>query len=177
MRVAAGGAPSTGRAALTTYILDGETLALDSLPDGELRQAYAYWRAQKGAKKFPSRHDISPEGMKPFLSKVMLIDVCHSPLDFIYRVFGTSIVTAHGKDFTGKSVRDLDPPAFAELIWRQYSEVLSIGDAVPHRVRLFAGNQNLNYYRVTMPLSTDGTTIDMLLAVSVESRDFWKAIH
>jgi hypothetical protein len=92
-------------------------------------------------------------------------------------VFGTGIVTAHGKDFTGKSVRDLDPPAFAELIWRQYSEVLQIGDAVAHRVRLYAGNQYINYHRVTMPLSTDGTTIDMLLAVSIENRDFWKATH
>jgi hypothetical protein len=169
--------PSIGRDALATYILDGETLTLDSLPDGELRQAHAYWRAQKGTKNFPSRHDISPEGMKPFLSKVMLIDVYHSPLNFIYRVFGTGIVTAHGKDFTGKSVRDLDPPAFAELIWRQYSEVLQIGDAVAHRVRLYAGNQYINYHRVTMPLSTDGTTIDMLLAVSIENRDFWKATH
>jgi hypothetical protein len=44
-------------------------------------------------------------------------------------------------------------------------------------VRLYAGNQYINYHRVTMPLSTDGTTIDMLLAVSIENRDFWKAAH
>ena len=126
---------------------------------------------------FPSRDDISPEGMKSFLSKVMLIDVCHSPLDFTYRVFGTGIAGAHGKDFTGKSVRNLDPPAFADLIWRQYAEVLETGDAVLHRVRLFTGDQSLNYHRITMPLSTDGSTIDRLLAVSVESWDFWKAIY
>lgn len=162
---------------MPTYILDGETLALGGLPDGELRQAYEYWRVQKGARTYPSRNDISPEGMKSFLAKIMLIDVRYSPLDFVYRVFGTGIVAAHGKDFTGKSVRDLDPPAFAELIWRQYSEVLSLGDAVFHRVRLFAGDRYLNYHRITMPLSTDGTTIDRLLAVSVESRDFWKAIN
>jgi hypothetical protein len=177
MRAVVGAVLSTGRDALATYILDGETLTLDSMPDGDLRQAYEYWRTQKGTKTFPSRHDISPEGMKPFLSKVMLIDVCDSRLDFIYRVYGTSIVTAHGKDFTGKSVRALDPPAFAELIWRQYSEVLQIGDAVAHRVRLFAGNHYMNYHRVTMPLSTDGTTIGMLLAVSIENREFWNAAH
>ncbi len=105
----------------------------------------------------------------------MLIDVCTAPLDFIYRVFGTSIVAAGGADFTGKSVRDLRPAAFAELIWRQYSEVLAIGGAAFHSVRLLAGDKYINYHRITMPLSTDGSTIDMLLAVSVEKRDFWKA--
>jgi hypothetical protein len=162
---------------LATYNLDGETLPLDSLPNGDLRQAYEYWCAQKGARAFPSRSDISPEGMKSFLAKTMLIDVRSSSLDFIFRVFGTGIVAAHGKDFTGKSVRDLDPAAFAELIWRQYSEVLDIGDAVLHRVRLSARDRYLNYHRITMPLSTDGSTIDRLLAVSVESRDFWKAVY
>ena len=161
---------------MPTNILRSETLDLDSLPDGALRQAYDYWRARKGAKIYPSRKDITPEGMKPFLAKTMLIDVCHSPLDFIFRVFGTGIATAHGKDYTGKSVRDLDPAAFAELIWNQYSEVLSAGDAVFHRVQFTGGDRYINYHRITMPLSTDGTTIDMLLAVSIESRDFWNSV-
>jgi hypothetical protein len=101
---------------LATNSLGGETLDLDSLPSGELRQAYEYWCAQKGTKTYPARKDITPEGMKPFLSKTMLIDVHHSPLNFIFRVFGTGIAMAHGKNYTGKSVRDLDPPEFADLI-------------------------------------------------------------
>lgn len=176
MRAAAGAHPSIGRDALADYSFEGELLPLDSMPDGDLRRGYDYWRAQKGAKKYPSRTDISPEGMKPFLSKVMLIDVRQSPLDFVYRVFGTAVASANNKDFTGKSVRDLEPPDFAELIWQQYSEAVRTGEPSLHRVQLVTENQTMNYHRILLPLSTDGSTIDMLLAVSVENRDFWKAV-
>src|SRR5918995_1585212 len=95
----------------------GETLSLSDLRHPALRQAYDYWRLRRDQREFPSRADISPEGMKAFLKYVMLIDVFHEPLNFIYRVFGTGIATAHRKDFTRKSVREIEPSEFSDLIW------------------------------------------------------------
>ncbi|MBX6322827.1 MAG: PAS domain-containing protein [Rhodospirillaceae bacterium] len=141
-----------------------------------LQQAYSYWQRKKGDRPFPTRQDLEPDEMKPFLPQVMLIDVLNGPLDFVYRVFGTGISLPLGRDYTRKSVRRLEPPQFAELIWRQYGEALTARAPVLHSVERVAGGMTRRYLRLTMPLSTDGTTVDKLFAVSTENSAFWTGI-
>lgn len=152
----------------------GETLPLEMMTDQRLVRAHRYWQDHCHGHPFPARTDIAPEEMKPFLSNVMLIDIRHDPLDFVYRVFGTSIAVAHGADYTGKSVRSLDPPEFSTIIWGQYKDVLDRGTPVLHRVAFAPADAYRNYQRITMPLSSDGTIIDKLLAVSDEDHSFWE---
>lgn len=152
----------------------GETLS----PDGvvlqeELQQAYDYWRAKKGAAAFPARTDLHPEEMKPFLARVMLIEVRGEPRDFVYKVYGTGVALPSGRDFTQHSVRELTPPDFAALIWRQYNEVVERRCALLHRVGLDDPAREMSYLRLTAPLSSDGATIDKLFAVSMEDQAFW----
>jgi hypothetical protein len=155
----------------------GETLPPSELRHPLLRTAYDYWCLIKGEREFPSRQDITPEGMKLYLSRVMLIDVSYKPLDFVYRVYGSGIAQASGKDFTGKSVRQLEPPAFAALIWRQYLEVVNQRKPCLHAIQLSAGSRFTKYHRLTLPLSTDGLAIDKLLAVSIEDGKFWEGVR
>ena len=152
----------------------------ESLPLGELRHpllhaAHDYWSQKRGNREFPSRKDISTEGMKTFLANVMLIDVSYDPLDFVYRVFGSGVGRAQGKDYTGKSVRDLKPAKFSDLIWHQYVEVVNRRKPCLHGVMYSADAKYEKYHRVTLPLSSDGLVIDKLLAVSIEDGKFWKA--
>jgi len=151
----------------------GESLPLAELRDPALRKVYDYWCLIRGERELPSRKDISPEDMKVYLSRVMLIDVSYRPLDFVYRVFGSGIAQAAGKDYTGKSVRHLDPAEFAALIWRQYTEVVNERKPCLHGIKLSAGSRLLRYHRLTLPLSGDGVVIDKLLAVSIEDGKFW----
>ena len=74
------------------------------------------WRLSSGAsgsvRLWPlDKHgakDIFPGGMKAYLSRVMLIDASHDPLDFVYRVLGSTIAQAQGKEYPGKSVHQLE---------------------------------------------------------------------
>ena len=143
----------------------GESLPLTELRDPALRKVYYYWCLIKGERELPSRKDIAPEEMKVYLSRVMLIDVSYQPLDFVYRVFGSGIAQAAGKDYTGKSVRQLEPADFAGLIWRQYLDVVNQRKPCLHGIRLAAGARLLRYHRLTLPLSGDGAVVDKLLAV------------
>jgi hypothetical protein len=155
----------------------GESLPLTELRDPTLRTVYDYWCRIRGERELPARGDISPQDMTAYLSRVMLIDVSRQPLDFVYRVFGSGIARATGKDYTGKSVGQLEPPAFAALIWRQYLEVVNERKPCLHGVRLSAGARFLRYQRLTLPLSADGAVIDKLLAVSIEDKKFWESFR
>jgi hypothetical protein len=154
----------------------GESLPLTEMRDPLLREAYDYWSRQRGDRTMPSRRDIAPEDMRAFLTHVMLIDVHREPLDFIYRVFGTGIADAHGREYTGKSARLLEPAGFAELVWQQYLEVVEAKAPRLHAVRRDTGARYEKYQRLTLPLSSDGTSVDKLLAISIEDSAFWKNV-
>ena len=159
-----------------TQKFSGESLPLSELGHPVLREAYDYWCRKCRGRAMPSRQDIAPEEMKSYLSRVMLIDVHRAPLDFVYRVFGSVIASAHGREYTGRSARTLEPAGFAELIWQQYLEVAETKAPRLHAVRLASGDKYLDYQRLTVPLSSDGEIVDKLLAVSIEDGDFWKPV-
>ena len=155
----------------------GESLPLAELRDATLRSVYDYWCRIRGERELPARGDISPQDTAVYLARVMLIDVSHQPLDFVYRVFGSGIARAAGKDYTGKSVRQLEPAEFAGLIWRQYLDVVNQRTPCLHGIMLSAGARFLRYQRLTLPLSSDGAVVDKLLAVSIEDRKFWDSFR
>ena len=161
---------------MAMHAFSGESLALAEMRDPVLREVYDYWCRTRGERTMPSRKDIAPEDMRSYLSHVMLIDVSHDSLGFVYRVFGTDIARAHGKEYTGKSVRQLQPAGFADLVWQQYLEVVEAKAPRLHAVQLEADGRHEKYQRLTLPLSSDGAIVDKLLAVSIEDGTFWKPI-
>lgn len=154
----------------------GESLPLTELRHPVLCDAYDYWRLRKGDRAFPSRKDIEPEDMKVYLANVMLIDVSYEPLDFVYRVFGSGIARSHGKDYTGKSVRELEPGEFSKLVWQQYLDAVNEKKPCLQGIIFEAGAKYYKYQRLILPLSSDGSTIDKLLTVSIEDGKFWEAV-
>jgi len=154
----------------------GESLPLTDLRHPLLCNVYDYWCLRKGDRELPSRKDISPEDMRDYLARAMLIDVSYQPLDFVYRVFGSGIARAHGKDYTGKSVGQLEPLEFSTLVWDQYLDVVNGREPRLHGVTFSWEARFEKYQRLTLPLSSDGSVIDKLLAVSIEDRKFWKTI-
>jgi hypothetical protein len=154
----------------------GSALDLGEATQIELIQALEYWELKRGPRPFPSRQDLLPQEMKPFLSHVMLIDVQQDPPDFVYRIYGTSISLPTGKDYTRLSVRNIKPADFSDLVWRQYSEVVEAREPKLHCVCYVDGASQRRYLRVTMPLSSDGSTVDKLFAVSMENAQFWNGL-
>src|SRR6266478_2370857 len=147
---------------MTMNVFTGESLPLTELRHPMLRDAYDYWCLIKGDRNLPSRGDMSPEGMKVYLSNVMLIDVSYDPLDFVYRVFGSGIARVHGKDYTGKSVHQLEPTEFSRLVWHQYLDVVNERKPGLHGVTFASEARYEKYHRLTLPLSSDGLSIDKL---------------
>lgn len=72
--------------------------------DPRLARLYAYWLRKRGDRPAPSRSDLDPSEIKPFLPILNLIDVQDDPLAFRHRLVGTEIVDRLGRDATGRWV-------------------------------------------------------------------------
>ncbi|MGH6931006.1 MAG: PAS domain-containing protein [Dongiaceae bacterium] len=69
-----------------------------------LAEVYGYWDAKRGHRRMPSRADIDPAELRPYIANLLLVDVRHEPFKLTYRLVGTREVKARGGDPTGKDV-------------------------------------------------------------------------
>jgi hypothetical protein len=127
--------------------------------------ATAYWRSKATATGLPSRSQLDPLEMRQFLAKILIVDI-ETGGDFIFRLCGTEISAANGRDLTGqrasqenlgaslpqfidayqRAIRDRQPIFFIGHMWWQDRAYVAFEQAV-------------------LPLSSDGSTIDKLLCV------------
>jgi len=142
-------------------------LPLDGLEFESLRWAYAYWQERKGDHLGPAWRDIDlsafPAKMVP---RVCVMDSVPDPLDFTYRFWGTAITGMHRYDLTGRSVRHLTPPEYAECIWGQYRDVFEARASLAFITEVPLETGVLTHYAVIrMPLSDAGSAVDGILSV------------
>ncbi|MBT6116385.1 MAG: PAS domain-containing protein [Rhodospirillaceae bacterium] len=138
-----------------------------------LQEVFDYWTALRGERFAPRPEEIRPEGFAPsILPFVVLTDVLREPFDLRFRLVGTAIVDAHGIELTGTSVADLRPREYADLIWRQYLDLLR--ERAPHVFGIETLGSEERWSRQVVfraPLSSDGEAIDSVLAVDIHEGD------
>lgn len=134
-----------------------------------LRLGLAVWEAARGERRMPARRDLDPVEMpRSLLKHLMLVDVEHGERRrYRWRLIGTHITTALDRDMTGHYWDAIyDDHILAGLSngpdWAitHCRPVRTIGTA-PIDERSFFRCENLH-----LPLSSDGSVVDMLLLVS-----------
>jgi hypothetical protein len=123
-----------------------------------------YWEEKRRGRRMPSRADIDPFELKPYLPGLILIDVVDDPRRYVYRLVGTREVAMRGKDPTGRSM--IDGFFAADL-----DSALAIPDQVVRtRAPLYihrsftapdgrVGDEDL----IMLPLSADGERVTMIM--------------
>ena len=137
------------------------------IPEGQAVQQLWHRFFRHG--RLPSRADFSIEDLRPWLGKLILVDVLHNPdgIDLFYRVHGTKLAEILGQELTGKRLSDLQPPELRALIHAEYLEVLAARKPMVFRRRRSYGD--LGTYlveRILLPLSRDGGTVDQVLSLA-----------
>ena len=124
-----------------------------------------YWQEKRGSRLAPAREEIDPADFVQILPRVMLADVLSDPLNFRYRLSGTGICNVHGEDLTHLLARDLLPPQYGALIHGHYVQAVTERRPLLHLIRFESADKLRTYARLLLPLSADGLTINMLMAV------------
>lgn len=128
-----------------------------------VRQAHEYWRSKRSGDRLPCRADIRPEEIARLLPYVFLVDVIGDPPAFKYRLVGTQINQWAGGEHTGVSVNEREYGPDWQLVHDIYMSVLSKRAPVYSEYSaLWRAHDFLWYERIIAPLSSDGTSVDML---------------
>lgn len=158
---------SRSRPAVPRETMRSIPLDLESTDEPGFKRLIAYWRGKRRDGRLPARRDIVPVDLKPILAQLLLVDVEREPLDFRYRLAGTSSYDIFGFDLTGKRVRDIEPREWAETVWESLATVVRTGQ--PQYVRLdfeMPDGRGRSYRVLRLPLADDGRTVDCILLMS-----------
>jgi hypothetical protein len=140
--------------------------AMQEIRSAALQRLYADWDSRRRGREFPARRDFDPCEMRYILGFLNLVDVLRGPLRFRYRVFGSEIATRLAFEMTGRLVDDYPLPEHRALVQHRYAETIAARrPIVAHHDRRSHDEQLLHQYEsLVLPLSSDGTEIDMLMA-------------
>jgi hypothetical protein len=130
-----------------------------------VRAMHAYWESKLRGRRMPSRADLDPAEIVPFLPNILLVDVVsHDPLSLVYRVVGTREVEARGMDPTNRSVADAFYCRSLDVALANYRLAIELKAPVFDN-----GPQKSPYARLSdhgsifLPLSEDDETVNKIL--------------
>lgn len=124
----------------------------------------AYWMGKRRDRPMPSRRDIEPAEIPRLLANLQLIDVIDGGSRFRYRLIGTALVDAFGRDYTGKHLDKLFPDERGAFAQGLYQAVCNA------RHPMFLRNTynttravDIVANRLYLPLSEDGANVNVIL--------------
>lgn len=143
----------------------------------DLLRFYAYWLERRGDRAMPARADIDPLDFGWMLGRVSVVDVLPEPPRFRYRLVATRLTEHLGYEVTGRPLSDIPEPDMRNYLIEQYSRVADSG--VPHTDSgdLLLDGRRWRSEAVYLPLSSDGTTVDMLLVGRITDRPIQPPRH
>jgi hypothetical protein len=138
-------------------------MAFDYRSDPVLARVLAYWCERRRGRSMPARRDIDPADLAPLLPHLQLIDVLAGDR-FRYRLVGTELVQAFGRDYTGEHVDELFRGARSDFVASVFRKVRDGRRPLFLRARYSTvKNLDLLANRLYMPLSEDDHTVNMIL--------------
>jgi hypothetical protein len=129
---------------------------------------YDYWRSKCRSGSFPSRHDISPEDIKSQLPMTTIMERVQGETPglrrYRHRLAGTGYWNLYQSEIQGRFVDEL-PIGCRRAYWhRVLDQVIETRKPYVGVTRPNTPNgSHLAQFWVRLPLSTNGTDIDMIL--------------
>jgi hypothetical protein len=140
-----------------------------------VRRLHAYWQQihpPEGG--LPGRRAFDPCAIPDLLPGVWLLDIAPAPFRLRYRLVGTSIVEAIGREVTGLWLDEAHSHLRAKpRYFDRYRRVSETGSPSwrKGKPQLWTHRDFGTIENLLLPLAKDGSTVDMLCAFSVLYRN------
>jgi hypothetical protein len=123
-----------------------------------------YWKDKRDGRAMPRRAAIDPMDLRAHLGSLFLLEIAEPLAESRYRLIGTNIVEASGRDSTNRSIGELYTEPTRSGLIRIYTAIIKA--AAPHAGwgRWQVGPDYLAVQTLFLPLSEDGQTVNMVLS-------------
>lgn len=132
---------------------------------------YRYWRSiRPPGVGLPGRRDFDPVAVPDLLPGICLLDVQQKPFRLRYRLVGTGIVEATGREVTGQWLEEAHPHIRGNTqLFDRYRGVVETGVPSWRKGKpLLWTNRDIGTIEdLLVPLAMDGRTVDILCACTV----------
>jgi len=162
----------------------GETRNVaDAVTDPQLRLLYGYWCSKKRGRAMPSRTDIDPVDLPGSLwPHLILLDVVPEDASgeargprFRYRVLGSTFMHAFARNPTGEFLDEALPArnGYSEYVTGIYRDMVALKKGIYTENSFTLDGQAVPMFtrRLSLPLSSDGETVNMALASALYEYD------
>ena len=143
-------------------------MSVTTLPamSAQLCALYAYWQGRLNGRAMPARADIDPFQIKPLLPIVMLVEVLDQGRRFRYRLAGTAITDMTGRELSGRYVDEALPGnGYGEYVIGLYRKLICVKRPIYSECDYISpSGLERTTKRLMLPLSSDGATVNMVLA-------------
>ena len=135
------------------------------------QQSLKYWLNKKGARAMPSRRDLDPVEMPHLLPHVLLLDVMHEPLDFRYRLIGTTVEYHLHRSLVGLRLREISHQAPGSIIWTTLEGIVADKQPVSSSIPYVGPHKEYKTAEdLIMPLSDNDDTVNMMFVTVAYSK-------
>jgi hypothetical protein len=98
-----------------------------------------------------------------------MLDVLEQPLRFRYRLVGSKLVMAGGRELTGRLMEEVHANLFTSDPYSHYPACVREHEVGWRRGGTVFdwGREHVHIERIVLPLAADGRTVDIILGLSV----------
>jgi hypothetical protein len=133
-------------------------------------RVYRYWLSIHPPAGLPGRRHFDPVAIPDLLPGIWLLDVQRRPFRLRYRLVGTGIVEALGREVTGQWLDEAHPHLHGETaFWERYRRAVEQAQAEwrKGKPRIWTHRDFGEIENVLLPLAADGANVDMLIAYTL----------
>jgi len=152
------------------YLTSGRTLPLKSKP---AKDALALWLSLAGSDAIPARGAFRPALLAAHLQHIYVAErLPELTPRYRYRLVGTSIVAAQGRESTGLSPEDVWPEGTAQQIIALYDLVCDLKEpVVVHGQATYWDKGWVDYESLMLPFSAEGQPVGQILGLIIPELD------
>jgi len=132
--------------------------------DQALLQLYRHWNERRGDRPFPAPEDIDQTDFAYASERVSMIEVSYDPLRFRYWSVAPQLTAHLGYNMTGSYVDEVPEPSMRQFVRACYERVIQSRAPVYEMGTVLIRLDEWWHEVLVLPLSSDGSNIDMLLA-------------
>jgi hypothetical protein len=141
-----------------------ERLDCAEIEDRLLRLFLDRWFDARSVNRVTRRSEFPADLIAGDHSDITLVEV--RPDGFWFQVIGERVRASHLRNYTGRSLDEVEPPAYRDTVQFDYRTAVREAMPIYNRITARVGERVFSYHRLLLPLSRDGRTTAWLLGVA-----------